>query len=299
MQSQIGASAVVIVDGQDISRFSRTIRYTSLLSAIQETKFQPRGMSHSFISGLRGGAVGFSGDIPVTEDGVLPELQGSFANPRDPHIIYIAPSGDAPGYLARIGKSLQNQFSSEVPFDGLIGFSADFEKTAGSPGVLSGVSLWSSRGASSYTANEVQTLTFTNVPALQQLALRKINTTVLGTVFHASDTTTTMKARVEELYGTTATVTGSLSSSTDGVTGETLYSGTWTITFSGNAAGINQTQMEVVSGEVQTATIAGAFTSGTYNAAALALGASAATFQAALRVTGGNYANVVVAGSSA
>lgn len=145
--------------------------------------------------------------------------------------------------------------------------------------------------------NLTQTLVFTNVPEGQGLAFRKAGTVPLSTLFNASDNNATLKSRAEELYGATVTFTGTLTSSTVG--GETVYNGTLTVEFSGALSNTSLPALEVISGEVELATISGAFTSGTINGGAVTLADSAATVQAAIRGTGGNRAAVVVKGSSA
>lgn len=142
----IGADASIVVDGKDISRYCRSSTYTALLAAIQNTKFQAPGRFHEFTAGLRGGAVGFVGDLPLDDVDALPELQNTFGSPRTPHVIFLAPAGAQPGNLVRVGKSLQNNFATNDEVEGLISYNGDFEKTAGSPGVSSGVVLFSPYG---------------------------------------------------------------------------------------------------------------------------------------------------------
>lgn len=161
VNSQIGASAAVLVDGYDLSRYLKSVRMTSMLQAIDDTRFRSTNYAREFVAGLRGGAVGMTGSLPTDEDGTIPDPNGTWANPRSAHDIFVAPNGAAPGNLARMGKSLQSAYSAGADAaDAINGFTADWEKTSGSPGVLPGISLWTPHGSASITAgtNEVQTL---------------------------------------------------------------------------------------------------------------------------------------------
>lgn len=147
MNSQIGVKAQVFFDGRDISRFLRSVTMSSLLGAVQDTKFRTPGYAHTFVAGLRGGTIGFAGDLPSDGAEASTELEYAIGSNRGAHNIMVCPAGAEVGYLARIGHSLRSQFSSDTVVDGLISMSGDFEKTAGSPGVVPGLCLWSPNGA--------------------------------------------------------------------------------------------------------------------------------------------------------
>lgn len=144
-------------------------------------------------------------------------------------------------------------------------------------------------------ATEVQVLTFTNAPLVQEFALRGVGGTTDTGMFTPATSNADLKTAIEArtLYDDfTATVTGSL-------TGSATKSGTKTVSFSEQE---DAPTLEVLVSESQRLLVTGGDEDTDYQwngCTAFQLGISEASLQTLLRATGGNWANVVVKGSSA
>lgn len=156
--------------------------------------------------------------------------------------------------------------------------------------------------------SEVQTLEFPEdepVSTFQALAVRKYGTVPLSAEFTIAGTASTyraaLKAAIEEIFGGTWTVTGTLTDVTDGTYGDLRRYGTLTATAGGAAANMDHPAIEIISGEYQTWDVTGGDSDADYSyggATAKVLGQTASTIQTDVRTTGGSKALVVVKGSS-
>jgi len=301
MRPDIGIETVVLADGVDMTRMFTGFTNSNPAEAVQSTRFRAADFSHEFIAALRSSGIALTGYHPVTMSAEIEEfLQQVRALKRNGQEWMIGLGGMTPGNLVLMAKAIQTSFGSNFVTDALITAEADFQVTSGSPGLSPGVSLLSPSGGDVLAAIEGQSLVFTNAPADLELVFRGAGTSEVSTAFKPSDSNVTIKARIQELAayaGQTVTSTGSLTTSTDGVTGETLYSGTRSIAFSMEA---DVPQLEVLAGEQQRLVVTtGDYSPYTLNGGAdFTLGASAATIQTNQRALAGSYAAVVVKGVS-
>jgi hypothetical protein len=254
---------------------------------------RPPGRAKTYIYGQQYGAAGFTARHPRNREYVDREL--AELSDGESHILSIAPFGAEIATAVSILYSLRNSHRTTSSMDGVTGSEIAFNANGG---VRPGLMLHSHIGAGTSSRNEIQSIVFTNVPASQVLAFRKIDDATLSATFTAVDTNTTLKARLEAIYGGTITVSGTLSTSTDAVTGETLYSGTLNALFAGSLASTDVPLLMVVTGEVESLVISGATGTGTYRGATITPGNTEGTVQTAVRATGGNNANVVIKGTS-
>jgi hypothetical protein len=145
---------------------------------------------------------------------------------------------------------------------------------------------------------EVQTITFYNVPGTQELKLVDGAAGADIASITAGDNAAAWETAIETLDGYTgfpATVTGTLDTST--VAGVSVRNGTLILTFTGNG---NLPQIVVKTSESQLITVTGGTGDYTFNgSAAFQIGDTTADIQTAIRATGGDYANVLVVGTSA
>ena len=149
--------------------------------------------------------------------------------------------------------------------------------------------------------NEIQSLAIVDIRANQSLSLKKTGVATLSTAFKMTDSNATIKAAAEEVFGGTITATKSVTTSADGATGETIYNGTISFTFAGSLAQTDVPLIVLVSGEYHTYVVTSGDSDSDYGYAGstgAALGFNAATFQTAIRATGGVKAAIIVKGSS-
>ena len=157
---KIGASGQIFADGRDLTSFLRKVMATMVMATVQDTHLRPAGFYHTYIAGLRGGQITYSGDLPSDATTRVAELADAVGSTRTPRVIAFYPYGAEVGNLALFGNSLRSNFSSPIVVDGLITYDGGFEITSGSPGVSPGQCLFTPNGAASVSA-EVQVLTMT------------------------------------------------------------------------------------------------------------------------------------------
>lgn len=161
MQSQIGASGQFFAEGRDLTPFLRSTRGALSLEAVQDTKLRPAGYWHTYLAGLRGGTDGFSGDVPSDAAETIAELQDAVGSERGPRVIMSCPFGADVGKLSVIGKSLRNSFEMSEDVPGLVLYSGEYQKTAGSPGVLAGLCAFTPNGAGAVDVPTIQNVVLT------------------------------------------------------------------------------------------------------------------------------------------
>jgi hypothetical protein len=269
------------------------------LDAIETTRFRSVNRAKEFIAGLRNSTIALTGYHPADMGTEITELlQQAMGNKRTGQDILIGVGGLDVSNVAIAAKSLKTSYRANVVSDALLAAEAEFQVTSASPGISPCVVLYTPHGSGSFDTNEAQSLVFTDCPASLNLVAYNSTADATSAVFYASDTNATIKARLESIYtGQTITVSGSLTTSTDSDTNETLYSGTLTLSF-GTAADVAQVQIKC--GEQQKLVVAsGDDGNYTWNAGAnFAMGATESDVQTNQRALAGSYANVVVKGQS-
>lgn len=298
---ELGFQSAVFVDGNDWTSMLNRANLSKPIGTEQTTTFRSPGFAHTHEATLSSETIQAAGFLPMAHAEADAILAAELAD-RDGQDVLVGIGGLEVGNLALFATSLKTTTNVEVVSDAVIKVAADFQVTAASPGVCKGVTLSTPHGSTALSANETQTLVFTNVPASQLLAFRKAGTETLSASWTAADNNTTRDTRLEELYGAgTLTVTGSLTTSTDADTGETLYSGTLTLVYAGDAAATDVPQVEVVTGEVHRYVVTAGDGDADYaygGSAGLALGFTATQLRDAIRATGGVKPAVNVGGTS-
>jgi hypothetical protein len=269
------------------------------LDAIETTRFRSVNRAKEFIAGLRNSTIALTGYHPADMGTEITELlQQAMGNKRTGQDILIGVGGLDVSNVAIAAKSLKTSYRANVVSDALLAAEAEFQVTSASPGISPCVVLYTPHGSGSFDTNEAQSLVFTDCPASLNLVAYNSTADATSAVFYASDTNATIKARLESIYtGQTITVSGSLTTSTDSDTNETLYSGTLTLSF-GTAADVAQVQIKC--GEQQKLVVAsGDGGNYTWNGGGnFVMGATESTVQTNQRALAGSYANVVVKGQS-
>lgn len=284
-------NGVLLSDGYDISNMLSEVSSTSERDNIDASTFHLK--DKEYILGMRAASL----TTQFIRKGSLPayqQLVNDAVSESAPHNILHAPEGLAVGKTAFVMRANQTSIEVGAPVNEVVGGSLIFVATGGS---RKGTVLHTSRGTNSFSINELQTLTFDNVPGDLEHGVRRTGSYETF-VFTPDISNAALEAGLEALYdGQTITVTGTLTTSTDPITGEDLYSGELEISFS---IATNVAQLQVVSAETQRFVVQnGDLGDYTLNGGAnFNLGITESNLQTNQRGLGGVYDNVIVKGVS-
>ncbi|MBW3635364.1 MAG: hypothetical protein KY445_02715 [Armatimonadetes bacterium] len=294
MANDIGIGGQFFIDGQDVSELLSAFRHTSVTGNVDTTRLRTEGRFRRHAVTLHGGSIGITGDLPDDDAAALVELNRYLERNATPHIIMQAPFGADFGKLVRLGKALRTNSEMGTEIEAVLSLNAEFEKTAGSPGVLSGQCLFTPNAGATRALNQKNSVVFTNAPSGLAFGLRAAGTTETFT-FTTETTNAEFKAGVESLAayaGRTVTVTGAV------LSGTTSKSGTKVFEFSGASA---VPLFEIRAAEVRRFVVTNGDFDADYSAdggALFALGISESNFQTNQRAKGGAHTGVVCVGSS-
>jgi hypothetical protein len=295
--NDIGIAGQMIVDGRDISPLLSSFRRTMTMAAVDNTRMRNhQNRFRTFTPGLYGGSWGFTGDLPDDQGEALIHLEDFLKRDDVPRLIFQAPFGADVGKLARFGQAIRTSTEMSDEIEGVLSLNAEFEVTAGSPGALSGLTLFSPNlSGNTLSQDEISSLVFTNADPNQFFAVRAVGTSQIFQFQAGTVTNSSLAAGIQGLpayAGRTVTVTGSA------LAGTTSKSGAKQIEWDGS---VDVPALEILQGELHVLQLNNATTAKTIYGnitvdptASSGAGTDAATLQTAVRGKGGAFAQVTV-----
>ena len=287
-QNVHGSKAGALLDGRDLTRYTTDFNFATDIDVAEQTCLMADGGAKEYLYGNTGASAGLDGRLAKSKVVLEREMDAVRGREEGGKLLLLAPAGFAPGRPAMIFQTLKERLAVRGGTGSVNGTGMSF--------IADGVARVASmllaprvpKGAV-VARDEVQVLTFNNVPATQEFVLRAAGTTQ-SFAFTPNTGDAALKAGIEGLaayVGRTVTISGAL-------TGTTTKSGAKTITFDG---AVNVAALEVVQGQVDNVSGSGSTVSINGVAVNFAVADPKADFQTRYRASDVKRAGAVVAGT--